>query len=393
MDLPKRKFTDPPAIKRLVKIARSSGVRRLVASYLWRSPSIQAADSRQHTVWLFDNTAYQSTMPKTIGKGHAWHVEVIACVFEKDSRKDISKLVATIADIIGLDGEVGTQREIRRCIAERLRPFLYHTAEAHMMMLEIPLPNHTTQIHQIGPTDHSGVSVQTVTTGSRGIKEGDRIRSKLRNWDSTATMGTIFAGPEGWLVISDIDDTIKYTKTSESTGILRTTFVDEPQPIAGTPQLYYRIEKQLQPAWFYVSAAPFNLYPFLRRFIHSHFAPGTLMLRDSSWLDVSELVRSFTVNTKAYKMKQIEKIHQWFPRRRVLCIGDSTQEDPETYAEIYENHPTWVRAIWIRKVTDVPHLEEQNSPQRFEAAFKNVPNHLWRVFEEPEEVRDLVARL
>jgi phosphatidate phosphatase APP1 len=261
------------------------------------------------------------------------------------------------------------------------------------MMLEIPLPNHTTQIHKLGPTEENGIVSQVINTGVRQVADGARVRSHVRGMREKAYMETTFAGPEGWLVVSDVDDTIKYTKTSDTTGILRTTFAEEPRPITGMPQLYSRIERQFEPTWFYLSASPYNLYPFLRGFLRDHFSPGTLILRDSSWLDISELVKSFTVNTLEYKVDRIRKIRRWFPHRRALCIGDSTQTDPEAYAEIYRQHPEWVHAILIRKVMDVPHMEEQNSPARFAEAFKGVPKHIWRVFEHPREVYSVLDEI
>ncbi|PWY76259.1 hypothetical protein BO70DRAFT_388588 [Aspergillus heteromorphus CBS 117.55] len=357
---------------------RESSLLQLATSFLAKPPpSMQMANARRHTVWLFDNTAYQLTSPGTSKPG-PWRAEVVACVFRRNSRRDITKLVATVADLIGLDGEIGTDKETRRRIAERLQPFLYHTTAAHLMTLETPLSNSFIQMQQIGPTDDSGISSQTIGADSRHIADGAKIRSYLRGWGGKVFMDTIFASPEGWLVISDIDDTIKYTKTSESTGILRTTFVEEPRPIAGMPQLYAHMQNELVPGWFYVSASPYNLYPFLHGFIGSYFSPGTMILRDTSWLDFSELVKSFTVNTGEYKVDRVEKIHGWFPHRRVVCIGDSTQEDPEAYAELYKRHPDWIQAIWIRKVIDVPHLHEKNSPQRFQDAFAGVPEHIWR---------------
>ncbi|KAB8271236.1 hypothetical protein BDV30DRAFT_213957 [Aspergillus minisclerotigenes] len=387
----------PPVIQNLRRLGdrlwRRDSILYFLTTSLWKQPSLQAVDIRQHTVWLFDNTAYLRVSPSAKGLVESWHAEVVACVFRRDSRKDMSKIVAMIADLIGLDGEIGTERETRHQITRRLQPFLYHVMPAHLMMLEIPQPNSTTIIQQLGPTNSNGISSQVVNMGSRRITDGSVVRSYLRGSRDNVAMRTYFAGPNGWLVISDIDDTIKYTKTSESTGILRTTFVEEPRPIAGMPELYSHMHRELAPAWFYVSASPYNLYPFLRIFIHTHFNPGTLILRDSSWLDISELVKSFTVNTMEYKVKQIEKIRRQFPQREVICIGDSTQKDPEAYAEIYKRHPHWIRAIWIRKVTDVPHLEDQNSPERFKAAFQGVPDQIWKVFEQPETVFDFLVNL
>ncbi|KAI9375426.1 hypothetical protein BJX61DRAFT_531625 [Aspergillus egyptiacus] len=358
-------------------LKRYSSMMRIVSSTLLRQPS-QMTVTHQHTVWLMDNTAWRHPASHVSGEPHSWRVEVVACVFRKNSRRDMSHLVAVIADLIGLDGELGTEKEIRNRIARRLQPFLYHVVPDHSLRLELPLPNHTTQIHQIGPTGDNGIISQVINTGVRQIADGVRVRSHVRGLRDKASMETTFAGPDGWLVISDIDDTIKYTQTSDTTGIIRTTFAEEPRPIAGMPQLYARLEKHFEPVWFYLSASPYNLYPFLRGFLRDHFSPGTLILRDTSWLDISELVKSFTVNTMEYKVDRIRKIRRWFPHRRVICIGDSTQTDPEAYAEIYRRHPEWIQAILIRKVMDVPRMEKQNSSKRFAEAFQDIPRHVWR---------------
>ncbi|KAL4865939.1 hypothetical protein BDV12DRAFT_187760 [Aspergillus spectabilis] len=364
MGSPVVRAQDPTVTPRLERLSNSwkrySSMIRIISSTILRQPS-QVADLQQHTVWLLDNTAYRHPASHVSGEPHSWRVEVVACVFRKDSRRDVSKFVAVIADLIGLDGALGTEKEIRHRIAQRLQPFLHHVVSGHSMMLELPLPNHTTQIHQIGPTGDNGITSQVVNTGVRQIADGVRVKSHVRGIRDKASMETTFAGPEGWLIVSDIDDTIKYTKTSDATGIIRTTFAEEPKPIKGMPQLYSRIERHFEPTWFYLSASPYNLYPFLRGFLRDHFSPGTLILRDSSWLDISELVKSFTVNTMEYKVDRIAKIRRWFPHRRALCIGDSTQTDPEAYAEIYKRHPDWIHAILIRKVMDVPHMERQNA--------------------------------
>ena len=206
-------------------------------------------------------------------------------------------------------------------------------------------------------------------------------------------MNTRFAAPDGWLVISDIDDTIKVTQTTDATGILQTTFADEPQPTQGMPEFYQHVHAELNPTWFYVSASPYNLYPFLHAFLHSTYCAGTLILRDYSWLELSGLFQSLTEKTQEYKVDRMEKIRRWFPRRRVLCVGDSTQKDPEAYAEMYRRYPGWVHAIIIRKVTDVRDMEEKNKEERFEEAFKGIPRDVWTVFEDPGKLYDFVDGL
>lgn len=186
----------------------------------------------------------------------------------------------------------------------------------------------------------------------------------------------------------DIDDSIKITMTASPIGILRSTFVSEPTPIKAMPELYSHIDKILSPSWFYLSASPYNLYTFLRPFLHKFYPKGTLILRDASWMDLAGFLMSLTQGTEAYKTSRIEKIYSWLPKRKVLCVGDSTQSDPEAYGDIYRAHPGWVKAIYIRRVTDVDGMEgtTKNDPARFEKAFQDVPKSVWKVFDEPGEL-------
>lgn len=372
---------------------RAPALIQFISSFLGqKNPLVQPADPRQNTVWLLDNTAYRQ-VHQNPHKRQQWHAEVVACVFMKHGRQDICKLVASVADAIGLDGEIGTDEETRKRITQRLQPFVNEIAPARFMTLEVPLPSGHIKKHRLCPTDRNGISSQTVLTGAHDIEDGTIIKAYLKGWDHTVSMNTVFASPEGWLVISDIDDTIKHTQTADAIGILRTTFAEEPRPIAGMPQFYAHIQRQLTPTWFYVSASPYNLYPFLRSFLHSNYSAGTLILRDNSWMDLGGLLKSFTQGTQAYKVEQMEKIHRWFPQRKILCIGDSTQSDPEAYAEMYRKYRGWIHAILIRKVTYVAHMEQKNSDERFEKAFEGIPRDIWRVFESPGELYRLVDDL
>lgn len=183
--------------------------------------------------------------------------------------------------------------------------------------------------------------------------------------------------------------------TSSPIGILRSTFVSEPTPIKGMPELYTHIDKMLSPSWFYLSASPYNLYTFLRPFLHEFYPKGTLILRDVSWMDLAGFLLSLTQGTEAYKTSRMEKVHTWLPMRKVLCVGDSTQSDPEAYGDIYRAHPGWVKAIYIRKVTDVAGMDQtnKNDLERFENAFRDVPKNVWKVFEDPSELHAAIDAL
>lgn len=203
--------------------------------------------------------------------------------------------------------------------------------------------------------------------------------------------------PRSLTLSADIDDTIKVTQTSDPIGILRSTFVSEPKPIPGMPELYEFIQSEITSVspFFYLSASPYNLYPFLRGFRDAHYPHGQLILRDASWMSLPGLLHSLTVGTQDYKVDRMIKIHKWLPEKKVICIGDSTQCDPEAYGDMYRKYPGWIKAIFIRKVTDIAALgiDEKNEPKRFQYAFRGVPGHVWRVFEDPAELHDIVRKV
>jgi phosphatidate phosphatase APP1 len=136
--------------------------------------------------------------------------------------------------------------------------------------------------------------------------------------------------------LKDIDDTIKITQTSDPIGILKSTFVSDAVPISGMPELYAYLQKLITTTspFFYLSASPYNLYSFLSEFRQKFYPQGTMILRDASWMNLSGLLSNLTLGTQQYKVGRMQKINSWLPKRRMICIGDSTQSDPEAYGEM-----------------------------------------------------------
>lgn len=130
----------------------------------------------------------------------------------------------------------------------------------------------------------------------------------------------------------DIDDTIKISEVRDRIKILRHTFVEPFHPVAGMPALYAQLATLMNPIFFYLSASPYNLQPFLREFLNQHFPQGHLVLRDMSFFELESFIVSLTVGTERFKVERMEKMHSWFPERKMIAIGDSTQKDPEAYA-------------------------------------------------------------
>lgn len=356
-----------------------------------RNPFYKSATSDKNKILIFDNVAYRPVHPYP-HEPQPWQAEFVAAYFY-GGRKDVGSIVSTIADTVGLDGNIGADEEAKARIAERIQPFVDQIAPAKTIGISIPQPTGEPIRKLLGPSNANGVSSQTELIGGNEKSDATDIEFSVPGFDVTACIH--FAGPEGWGVISDVDDTIKVTQTTNPVGILKTTFADEPEPIAGMSELYKVIHDQFQnPAWFYLSASPYNLYPFLHQFIHDHYQPGCLILRDNSWMFLGGLLQSLTQGTQAYKTDRIDKIHRWLPKRKFICIGDSTQADPESYAEMYRRYPNgWIRAIYIRKATDLSNMEKKNAQERFDKTFEGIPAHVWKVFEKPEELMDHLKQL
>ncbi|GJN75134.1 actin filament organization protein app1 [Purpureocillium lilacinum] len=332
-------------------------------------------------VWLLDNTAFKTG-------GGAWQAEFVAAVFEREPRGKVVDMVTGIVRAVGLADDAAE----RKTVEERIVPFLWDIRPLRTVAVT---QHHRRGELKLGPTNVNGLSsnVLAVPSGSRGslVKSSTKVGG---GEGAIVDMQTYYAGPDGWGIISDIDDTIKITKTSDPVGILRETFVEEPSPIPGMPELYAKAKSLLpkDTAWFYLSASPYNLYPFLKQFRKQFYPPGTLILRDSSWKTVAGLLSALTLNTEEYKVDRMNKINSWLPERKMIVIGDSTQSDPEAYGEVYRTKPGWIKLILIRKATDVASfgIDEKNEPERFEKAFKDIPREAWHVFEDPSECLQII---
>ncbi|KAJ8115736.1 hypothetical protein OPT61_g2678 [Boeremia exigua] len=334
-----------------------------LSSYLGRNnPFFSEANDDTDYVWLLDNTAYQNRLGR-------WKAEFVAAYFVRHSGKDLSEVVAWVSEKIGLADD----EEAKKTIAMRLEPFLDAILPAHAVNIDLQGMK-----VRLGPSGRDGISTDELAIPGSDYKDGEIVTSKAVG--ATATpLKTTFAKAKGWAILSDVDDTIKKTLTSSPVGILKTTFAEEPEPIKGMPELYKHIVQKLDnPPFWYLSASPYNLYPFLRQFRETYYPAGTMLLRDASWMNLAGFLANLTQGTQAYKVDRIEKVHEWFPKRKFILIGDSTQSDPEAYGEAYKKFPKWIGAIYIRKVTGVAEMDEgkKNNPERFDKAFKHVPRDL-----------------
>ena len=169
-----------------------------ITSYLTyaglRNPFASEARPSVEVVWLLDNTAYRpSHLPSR--KPKPWQAEFLVAYFKKNTGRDISKIVASIADKLGL----GEDEPAAKTIAERLQPFADSIAPARSVRVKLP----SGVVQKIAAGGPSAVSVQTVAQlGEHEDGDTSSISAIPQELAPYGPMTTFFAAPEGWAVIS-----------------------------------------------------------------------------------------------------------------------------------------------------------------------------------------------
>lgn len=200
------------------------------------------------------------------------------------------------------------------------------------------------------------------------------------------------SGPDGFGVISDIDDTVKISNVLDKLKLVQATLFDDPTPVTGMPEVYASLAQSLNsPQFIYVSGSPYQLYPFLRDFIDTQFSASTgpLFLRNLTLLNPAALIDQISADGDAtldYKVGQITRIHEMYPQKSFLAVGDSTEKDPEVYAKVFNTFGgDFIRCIWIHVVDGA-----DNADERFSTAFEGIPQERIRLFTD-DQIAELAS--
>lgn len=170
------------------------------------------------------------------------------------------------------------------------------------------------------------------------------------------TTGRVLVPPPdaGFAVISDIDDTIVRTEATNLLRMLRLTLFSNAYtrlPFEGVAAFYRALHEGGNGGAgnpiFYVSTGPWNLYDLLEDFLRLQNIPaGPIFLKD--WGGLKDVLRG--MNHREHKLGVIRGIMEDYPDLPFVLIGDSGQEDAETYGQISREYPGRVRAVYIRDV-------------------------------------------
>ncbi|KAJ4468137.1 hypothetical protein J3R30DRAFT_3662058 [Lentinula aciculospora] len=153
-------------------------------------------------------------------------------------------------------------------------------------------------------------------------------------------------------VVSDIDDTIKYSNISGGArAVFHNVFVRELKDlvIPGMGEWYEQMWKR-GVRFHYVSNGPFELLPLIGEFFKiSKLPPGSVKLRSYAG---KSLFSGLLSAPSARKRAGVLEILDAFPDSTFILIGDTGEQDLELYTELARERTDQVLAIFIRDIGD-----------------------------------------
>ena len=202
-----------------------------------------------------------------------------------------------------------------------------------------------------GPSDggghfHAAVSLSKKEVAQHSIDGWVSFSAKLGSDDTRSFVGRCqIVEPEQWLVISDIDDTVKITQVGSKRRVLANTFVNELRAVDGMSKRYQQWSTQ-GARFHFVSSSPYQLYPTLKAFFTRKKFPDASYTLQPVRMSIGSL-QSVFADPFERKVAAISKIIKAYSVPIVL-VGDSGERDPEVYGEIARLFPDRVKCILIR---------------------------------------------
>jgi phosphatidate phosphatase APP1 len=164
---------------------------------------------------------------------------------------------------------------------------------------------------------------------------------------SAQTRVEVVADTAPFLVISDFDDTLAVTQVVKTAKLVESALLkdsDTQAVVPGMAAFYGCLKRPAVPSFALVSGSPVQYAPRVVSFLARNGFPSFgVYLRDLGPGTLSN-----------YKQPAIRRLLQQFPQPVVL-VGDSGEKDPEVYAQIRQEFPGRVKAIYIR---DAGHAED-----------------------------------
>lgn len=314
-----------------------------------------------------------------------WTVPIHGIIFEsEDSSLKRRALISLLRRSIDIDKD----EEISEILRSRISRFLVDNERGKRVVVrlggrDIPLAKSGSNGHFYGAADLSPTDAVKLLKEHGKTDGWVPYAAVVREGDDRSFDGRVqFIPREGLSVISDIDDTVKISNVTNKKELLRNTFLRPAKAVPGMANRYQAWSKE-GVAIHYLSASPWQLFEMLDSFRSDAGLPqGSFLLRNFRLKDSSAL--DFLSSSAPYKTAAIESLLTAFPKRTFVLVGDSGENDPEIYGEIYRKNPKLVSQIIIRNVT-----RAKRDDERFRKAMSAVPDSAWQLIDEATEIRDL----
>jgi phosphatidate phosphatase APP1 len=304
--------------------------------------------------------------------GRELELTVRGWIFEPERRAATLATVQRLLDIPDeeLAGDGG------RIFQDRARPFLYDNERGKRV--ELVIGAHTMASARSDANGHFSTTMRVPRADTSGVLS---VTASL-GVDRDPQIAPVYVLENGGIsVISDIDDTIKVSDVTDRKALVRNTFLEPFQPVAGMADVY-RAWSARGASFHYVTASPWQLFTPLAQFTRDHgFPAGSFHMKSFRVKDRTFF--SLFASPIQYKLDTIEPLLQRFAGRRFVLVGDSGEKDPEIYGQLARKYPGQIAAVYIRELGS----DDAQSP-RYRAAFAGVPASRCQVFHDPREVLD-----
>ena len=194
----------------------------------------------------------------------------------------------------------------------------------------------------------------------------DRVVEDQPETRATGEVRIVSPG-EGRVIVSDIDDTVLISHSTQTLRKLRLMLFKNALsrlPFKGVSWFYNALEKGPDKKsyfpFFYVSSSEWNLYDLLEDFFaHNKIPRGVFMLRklESS---IYKFWKSGQGNHE-HKYDKIKALLNYYKTYKFILIGDSGQRDPLIYKRLALEFPGRIEAIYIRKIGSGQFFKDMDS--------------------------------
>ena len=286
---------------------------------------------------------------------NAWKLNIKGWIYENDV---YVREVKYLSFITLLQLVVGPIEEEPPFLRERVYPFLVDNQGGERITVLL-----NGKKYKMNPSNGNGLFDGVITLSDSEVQSmkdsNGNINYKLAvpYFEKRAFRGKVkVVEPEGTMVISDIDDTIKISEVYlGNTELIRNTFLKEVEIANGMQTLFQEFEANNDNVTFhYVSGSPLQLYDFIHTLLDDNgFKEGSIHLKGLRLNPLSSELYDFIDpdSTYAHKMATIGNMMEKNPNKQFILVGDTGEKDPEVYGKLLELYPAQIKSIYLRNVT------------------------------------------